>query len=150
MTTAARQGSDSLLPYLTARADPIFDADQCLVQGWLATRYPQQDAQTLEMATDVIVRMTISHLILPVGEQHLIARRLATAALKLLRCADPHAVETWPQYGCSCSRRGQRRPCGSNGRSPPVRVVGHQGAPMTSPSMVCFCVMGVSSSTTGQ
>ncbi|MEU7121937.1 TetR/AcrR family transcriptional regulator [Streptomyces zaomyceticus] len=83
--TAARQGSDSLLPYLTARADPIFDAGQRLVQSWLASRYPQQDAETLEMAADVIVRMTISHLILPAEEQHLTARRLATAALKLLR-----------------------------------------------------------------
>ncbi len=83
--TAARQGSDSLLPYLTARADPIFDAGHTLVRGWLATRYPEQDADALQMAADVIVRMTISHLILPADEQHLTAERLATAALKLLQ-----------------------------------------------------------------
>ncbi len=83
--TAARNGSDSLLPYLTARADPIFDAGQSLVQGWLATRYPHQHTESLEIAADVIVRMTISHLILPADEQHLTARRLATAALKLLQ-----------------------------------------------------------------
>jgi len=81
---AAREGSDSLLPYLTARADPIFDAGQGLVQGWLATRYSRQDTEALEMTADVIVRMTISHLILPAGDQHLTARRLATAALTLL------------------------------------------------------------------
>ncbi|WP_078958451.1 TetR family transcriptional regulator [Streptomyces sp. WM6373] len=83
--TAARKGSDSLLPYLTARADPIFDAGQALVQGWLATRYPQQHTESLHMAADVIVRMTISHLILPADEQNLTAQRLATAALKLLQ-----------------------------------------------------------------
>ncbi|MFJ3833675.1 TetR family transcriptional regulator [Streptomyces sp. NPDC090046] len=83
--TAARKGSDSLLPYLTARADPIFDAGQTLVQGWLATRYPEQHTDSLQMAADVIVRMTISHLILPADEQHLTAERLATAALKLLQ-----------------------------------------------------------------
>ncbi|MFD6115471.1 TetR family transcriptional regulator [Streptomyces yangpuensis] len=83
--TAARKGSDSLLPYLTARADPIFDAGQTLIQGWLATRYPQQRTESVQMAADVIVRMTISHLILPADEQHLTAQRLATAALKLLR-----------------------------------------------------------------
>ncbi|WP_078848516.1 MULTISPECIES: TetR family transcriptional regulator [unclassified Streptomyces] len=83
--TAARKGSDSLLPYLTARADPIFDAGQTLVQGWLATRYPQQHTESLHMAADVIVRMTISHLILPADEQNLTAQRLATAALKLLQ-----------------------------------------------------------------
>ncbi|MFE5521520.1 hypothetical protein ACFQ9Q_27940 [Streptomyces virginiae] len=37
------------------------------------------------MAADVIVRMTISHLILPADEPHLTAQRLATAALKLLQ-----------------------------------------------------------------
>ncbi|MFC9816989.1 TetR family transcriptional regulator [Streptomyces virginiae] len=83
--TAARKGSDSLLPYLTARADPIFDAGQTLVQGWLAARYPQQHTESVQMAADIIVRMTISHLILPADEQHLTAQRLATAALQLLR-----------------------------------------------------------------
>ncbi|MFB6823141.1 TetR family transcriptional regulator [Streptomyces virginiae] len=83
--TAARKGSDSLLPYLTTRADPIFDAGQTLVREWLATRYPQQHAESVEMAADVIVRMTISHLILPTDDPHLTARRLAAAALKLLQ-----------------------------------------------------------------
>ncbi|MFH9395149.1 hypothetical protein [Streptomyces sp. NPDC017556] len=36
----------------------------------------------MEMTADVIVRMTISHLILPSGEPHLNAARLATAALR--------------------------------------------------------------------
>ncbi|MFF4262256.1 TetR family transcriptional regulator [Streptomyces virginiae] len=83
--TAARKGSDSLLPYLTTRADPIFDAGRTLVREWLATRYPQQHAESVEMAADVIVRMTISHLILPTDDPHLTARRLAAAALKLLQ-----------------------------------------------------------------
>ncbi|TXS50087.1 TetR family transcriptional regulator [Streptomyces sp. t39] len=83
--TAAREGSDSLLPYLTARSDPIFDASQSLVLSWLATRNPQHDAATLETTADVIVRMTISHLILPAGDKQLTARRLAGAALQLMR-----------------------------------------------------------------
>ncbi|MFF9914699.1 TetR family transcriptional regulator [Streptomyces sp. NPDC013457] len=82
---AARKGSDSLLPYLTARADPIFDAGRHLVREWLGTRYPEQQAETLEMTADIIVRMTISHLILPAAEPHVTARRLATVALKLLQ-----------------------------------------------------------------
>ncbi|MEU0669249.1 TetR family transcriptional regulator [Streptomyces lavendulocolor] len=85
VVTAAREGSDSLLPYLTARTDPIFDAGQNLVRNWLARRYPEQDMEAVEVAADVIVRMTISHLVLPGGEPRLTARRLATAARKLLR-----------------------------------------------------------------
>lgn len=82
---AARHGSDSLLPYLTARADPIFDAGRSLVQEWLGTRYPEQHTETLEMTADVIVRMTISHLILPTAEPRITARKLAVAAAKLLQ-----------------------------------------------------------------
>ncbi|MGA5421938.1 TetR family transcriptional regulator [Streptomyces lavendulocolor] len=85
VVTAAREGSDSLLPYLTARTDPIFDAGQDLVRNWLATRYPGQDMEAVEVAADVIVRMTISHLVLPGGEPRITAHRLATAARKLLR-----------------------------------------------------------------
>ncbi|MFE9740315.1 TetR family transcriptional regulator [Streptomyces sp. NPDC006477] len=86
---AARHGSDSLLPYLTARADPIFDAGQYLVREWLGTRYPEQHTENLEMAADIIVRMTISHLILPAAEPQVTARRLATAALRPLGSSVP-------------------------------------------------------------
>ncbi|MFD3333067.1 TetR family transcriptional regulator [Streptomyces sp. NPDC058700] len=82
---AARHGSDSLLPYLTARADPVFDAGQTLVREWLGTRFPEQHTETLEMTADVIVRMTVSHLVLPAAEPRITARRLATAAMRLLQ-----------------------------------------------------------------
>ncbi|MFD3324911.1 TetR family transcriptional regulator [Streptomyces sp. NPDC058701] len=81
---AARKGSDSLLPYLTARADPIFDAGQTLVQDWLGKRYPAQDRESIEVAADITVRMTISHLILPTKPPQQTACRLATAVLTLL------------------------------------------------------------------
>ncbi|MEV4950030.1 TetR family transcriptional regulator [Streptomyces sp. NPDC053755] len=84
---AARHGSDSLLPYLTARADPIFDGGRHLVREWLGTRYPGQLTEALEMTADIIVRMTISHLVLPDAEPHVTARRLATAARALLHSA---------------------------------------------------------------
>ncbi|MCM2428724.1 TetR family transcriptional regulator [Streptomyces sp. RKAG337] len=84
VVAAAREGSDSLLPYLTARADPIFDAGQRLLQDWLSKRYPEQQPEALETAADVIVRMAISHLLLPANNPAFTARRLATAALKLL------------------------------------------------------------------
>ncbi|MFE7750221.1 hypothetical protein [Streptomyces sp. NPDC057428] len=70
--------------YLTARADPIIDAGQSLVQSWLAARYPTQGAEALETAADAIVRMTISHLILLACAPQFTAQRLATAALRLL------------------------------------------------------------------
>ncbi|WP_190012333.1 hypothetical protein [Streptomyces candidus] len=76
---AAREGSDSLLPYLTARADPVFDTSQALLRDWLSERCPLQEAQIIEDAADITVRMTISHLILPGRPPHHTARRSAAA-----------------------------------------------------------------------
>ncbi|MET7599104.1 TetR family transcriptional regulator [Streptomyces sp. NPDC004082] len=77
VVAAARHGSDSLLPYLTARPDPVFDAAQELLQAWFRVQYPHASAEQLELAADVTVRMTISHLILPAWEPTLAAQKLS-------------------------------------------------------------------------
>ncbi len=82
---AAREGSDSLLPYLTARADPVFDAARNLLRAWLAERFPDQDQVLVDVAADIAVRMTLSHLVLPGGDPLDTAERLSLAILKVLR-----------------------------------------------------------------
>lgn len=82
---AAREGSDSLLPYLTARADPVFDAAQDLLRAWLTERFPEQDGLLVEVAADVAVRMTLSHLVLPGADAPTTAERISLAVLKVLR-----------------------------------------------------------------
>ncbi|MFE9812770.1 TetR family transcriptional regulator [Streptomyces sp. NPDC005227] len=85
VVTASREGSDSLLPYLTARADPVFDAAQTLLRAWLAERFPNQNEHAITVAADITVRMTISHLVLPDMDAAETAERLAGAVLKVLR-----------------------------------------------------------------
>ncbi|MGW3991145.1 TetR family transcriptional regulator [Streptomyces sp. NPDC004830] len=82
---AAREGSDSLLPYLTARADPVFDVAQDLLRAWLGERFPAQDEALVGVAADIAVRMTLSHLVLPGGDVQETAERLSLAILKVLR-----------------------------------------------------------------
>ncbi|MEU2631644.1 TetR family transcriptional regulator [Kitasatospora sp. NPDC007106] len=82
---AARKGSDSLLPYLTARADPIFDAGQNLLRTWLTERFPERDEDLIDTAADIAVRMTISHLVLPGADPRPTAQRLSLAVLKVLQ-----------------------------------------------------------------
>ncbi|MGW0915140.1 TetR family transcriptional regulator [Streptomyces sp. NPDC002784] len=84
VVVAAREGSDSLLPYLTARADPIFDAAQSLLRAWLTERFPDRDEDLVALATDITVRMTISHLLLPGEEPGPTAARISQAVLKVL------------------------------------------------------------------
>ncbi|MFE7647365.1 TetR family transcriptional regulator [Streptomyces phaeoluteigriseus] len=82
---AARQGSDSLLPYLTARADPIFDAAQSLLCAWLTERFPGGDEELVATAADIAVRMTVSHLLLPGADPQSTAERISLASLAVLR-----------------------------------------------------------------
>lgn len=85
VVTAAREGSDSLLPYLTARADPIFDGSTRLLRQWFTERLPEQDEELIAVAADIAVRMTISHLVLPGAAPRPTAERLSLAVLKVLR-----------------------------------------------------------------
>jgi AcrR family transcriptional regulator len=84
VVVAAREGSDSLLPYLTARADPIFDAAQVLLRAWLTERFPERDEELVTLAADITVRMTISHLLLPGADPAPTAGRISLAVLKVL------------------------------------------------------------------
>lgn len=84
VVTAARRGSDSLLPYLTARTNPLFDAAQGLFRAWLAERFPARGAEDVEVAADFVVRMAISHLVLPARPPTMAAGRLSRTALRVL------------------------------------------------------------------
>jgi AcrR family transcriptional regulator len=81
---AARRSSDGLLPFLTARPEPVFGDAQELIGAWLAERYPDRPPEVLDEATDLIVRMTISHIVLPGADPESTPRRLTRAVLAVL------------------------------------------------------------------
>ncbi|MER6677304.1 TetR family transcriptional regulator [Streptomyces sp. NPDC000983] len=68
---AARNGTDSLLPYLTARSEPVVTGARHLVRSWCQTHYRQFDTVRTDQAADVIVRLTLSHIVLPPPEHSL-------------------------------------------------------------------------------
>lgn len=84
---AARRDSDGLLPFLTARPEPVFGDAQQLLSAWLAERFPEHRPEVLDEATDLIVRMTISHIVLPAAEPELTPGRLTRAVLAVLASA---------------------------------------------------------------
>lgn len=84
---AARRGSDGLLPFLTARPEPVFGDAEQLISAWLAERFPGHPPELLDQATDLVVRMTISHIVLPGPEPELTPGRLTRAVLAVLSSA---------------------------------------------------------------
>ncbi|MFC4494735.1 TetR family transcriptional regulator [Streptomyces ovatisporus] len=81
---AARRGSDGLLPFLTTRPEPVFGDAEQLIGAWLAERFPEHAPRARDEATDLVVRMTISHIVLPGPEPELTPGRLTRAVLAVL------------------------------------------------------------------
>ncbi|WP_149551187.1 TetR family transcriptional regulator [Streptomyces marokkonensis] len=89
---AARDGTDSLLPYLTARSEPVVTGARLLVRSWCQAHYQRSDTVRTDQAADVIVRLTLSYIVLPPADHTLreSAELITAAALGVL------SVDTGP------------------------------------------------------
>jgi AcrR family transcriptional regulator len=85
--TAARGGSDALLPFLTSRPDPVFSGALELLTSWLAAKRPDVPPARAAEAADVAVRLTVSHLLLPSPDGAPAADLVARTVLAVLDSA---------------------------------------------------------------
>ncbi|OJF15640.1 TetR/AcrR family transcriptional regulator [Couchioplanes caeruleus] len=83
--TSARGGADELLPYLTTRAEAVLQAAGAAVQEWAAAHLPDADPATLSLAGESIIRLTVSHIVLPLAPPATAAADLAEVFVRLLR-----------------------------------------------------------------
>ncbi|WP_392961262.1 TetR family transcriptional regulator [Streptomyces sp. LN245] len=87
VATAARGGTDALLPFLTSRPEPVFSQARQLVAAWLGNVAPRvSESRRLEVA-DIVVRLTVSHILMPSPDAGAPARvaRAACAVLGVTR-----------------------------------------------------------------
>jgi AcrR family transcriptional regulator len=84
---SSRGGSDELLPYLTTRAELVLTEATGAVREWAADRLPDADPAALASAADAVVRLVVSHIVLPLAPPDRTADALANLAVRLL--ADP-------------------------------------------------------------
>jgi AcrR family transcriptional regulator len=87
--TATRGGDDDLLPMLTTRSSPVLDPATAALAAWFAEHAPEYDATEVREAVDVIVRLVVSHLVLPGPDPQASARLLAEVALRYLGLGHP-------------------------------------------------------------
>lgn len=80
--TSTRAGDDSLLPLLTTRSGPLLESASAALTGWFAEHFPALDAETVAEGVDAVVRLVVSHLVLPAGPPAQTARRLARLATR--------------------------------------------------------------------
>ncbi|MCM0675052.1 TetR family transcriptional regulator [Micromonospora phytophila] len=81
--TSARGGSDELLPYLTTRSELVLAESTGALLEWADTVVPDADPAALAFAADSIVRLVVSHIVLPRSPVDQTATALADLALHL-------------------------------------------------------------------
>ncbi|MDG4817913.1 MULTISPECIES: TetR family transcriptional regulator [unclassified Micromonospora] len=81
--TSARGGSDELLPYLTTRAELVLTESTAALLEWAGGHLPAADPAALAFAADTVVRLVVSHIVLPRSPVEQTADALATLATRL-------------------------------------------------------------------
>ncbi|MCX5070732.1 TetR family transcriptional regulator [Micromonospora lupini] len=85
--TSARGGSDELLPYLTTRAEVVLTEASGALIDWAGDHLPGADQAALTFAADTIVRLVVSHIVLPREPIEQTATALANLAVHLFSAA---------------------------------------------------------------
>jgi AcrR family transcriptional regulator len=70
-------GSDDLLPLMTTRAEPVLFAAKQRIIAHTLQQWPELDAVAVTELTDMVVRLTMSHVVLPMEPPETVAARLA-------------------------------------------------------------------------
>jgi AcrR family transcriptional regulator len=76
--------ADELLPFLTTRSGAVLATAGAVIEEWAARFVPEVDPPVLALAADAIVRLTISHVVLPRTSPEESATALAEVFARLL------------------------------------------------------------------
>ncbi len=91
---SSARGPSELLPFLTTRADPMLAAAGKLLTGYLTAHWPHLTTRDVALVADSAIRLTVSHLVLPLAPVERIADDLATLVERLLPPENPAAKES--------------------------------------------------------
>jgi AcrR family transcriptional regulator len=83
------QSSDEFLPLLTTDAAPVVDAARDRITAVLARRWPGWVPTDLAVAAEAVVRLTLSHIMLPLHPAADVAEQTARLAVGLLGPPEP-------------------------------------------------------------
>jgi len=87
-----RDGPDALLPFLTTRAQVVLTAATAVLHEWALEHLPGIGAEQRAFAAESIVRLVVSHMVLPTAPAERTAERLADAIARAALAAGPHAT----------------------------------------------------------
>jgi AcrR family transcriptional regulator len=76
--------SSSLLPFLTTRSSPVLQAATGVLVTWFAEHVPALKREVVTEGVDALVRLVVSHLVLPADDPSRTPDRLARLTVKHL------------------------------------------------------------------
>jgi AcrR family transcriptional regulator len=82
--TSARGGADELLPFLTTRSQAVLTLAGGVIAEWAGTLLPGSDPAVVAFAGDSVIRLTVSHIMLPAAAPEVTAEALADVFVRLL------------------------------------------------------------------
>lgn len=82
--TSARGGADELLPFLTTRAELVLVTATAVLEEWAAAHLPDISPADLAFGAESIVRLVVSHIVLPLAPVDLTAQRLADTVARFV------------------------------------------------------------------
>lgn len=88
---SARGGDNALLPLLTTRSNAVMTKATGVVARAVHAQRPDLDNEDLAATVDMIVRMTVSHMLFPVEAAEEVGTRIANLALNNLN----HHTASW-------------------------------------------------------
>jgi AcrR family transcriptional regulator len=82
--TSTPPGADDLLPYLTTRAEAVLVTAGEVIVDWARACLPGLDEARVAVAAESIIRLTVSHIVLPSAPPDVTATALADVLVRLL------------------------------------------------------------------
>lgn len=88
--TATRGGANELLPFVTSRSAPILVSATAVLTSYLDENWPdiQLDHAHRRMAVEAVVRLVVSHLVMPLAPPEETARTIAWLTTRVLWLPD--------------------------------------------------------------
>jgi AcrR family transcriptional regulator len=78
------RGSSELLPLLTTRAEPLLTSSRRQLTHYLTDHWPNLAHRDIALVSDSLIRLTVSHLVLPLAPSETVADQLAELAARAL------------------------------------------------------------------
>lgn len=78
--TSSRSGGDTTMLPLLATSEPLLHRATDAVHGWICAHHPDLDDASVREVVDTVVRLVVSHTVVPVDAPEVVGRRLGRLA----------------------------------------------------------------------